>query len=246
MYAYVFDSFLQDRKYQTDINQIETRLATLGVQGRSEKMTILKNIQESAREAIKRGATTLVIVGNDATITKVLPQLIEHPVTLGIIPLGPDQSIAELLGIPTGLAACDVLSRRIVHRIDLGQANELFFLSTLVAPASVSVDCGPYTITSLDPGGILSMSNFPTDVSAGHPDDGKIELLVAPSQERKSWGGFRRGPKGSVFSIHKAKLTSAETSATIILDGQVSVRTPVTLRVAKQKLEVIVGKQRHF
>ena len=48
MYAYIFDSFLQERKYQHELGQIENRLATLGIQGKIEKMTILKNIQEAA------------------------------------------------------------------------------------------------------------------------------------------------------------------------------------------------------
>lgn len=244
MYAYIVDSFLQDRKYQHDIGQIENRLSTLGIQGKIEKMTILKNIQEAARQVIKRGAETLVVVGNDETITKVLPQIIDSGVTLGLIPLGPHQTIAKILGIPVGLPACDALSRRIVRKIDLGKANTTYFLFTLAAPAGITVDCGKYTITSLDPTGTMTIANFPTGEAKGLPDDGQLELIVDPGETKRGWG--RRSSSGSVFPITNIKLTAAEGPVTVTLDGQVTIKTPVTVEVAKNKLAIIVGKDREF
>src|SRR5690349_13808036 len=135
MYFYVFDSYLQDRKYANEVARVETRLGTLGIQGRQEKITILKNIHEALKEAIKRGATTIVAVGNDKTVTKILPQVVEHGLTLGLIPLGPEQTIADSLGIPHGVSACDSLSRRVMRRLDVGQANNQYFLLQLQAPA---------------------------------------------------------------------------------------------------------------
>lgn len=246
MYAYIFDSFLQERKYQHDIGQIENRLATLGIQGKSEKMTILKNIQEAARLAIKRGAETLVVVGNDETVTKVLPQMIDSRVTLGLIPLGPNQTIARILGIPVGLSACDVLSRRIVRHIDLGRANNAYFVFNLAAPAGVAIDCGKYAITSLDPAGTMMIANFPTAGAQGAPDDGRLELIVAPGQEKRGWGGLRRTAGGSVFSITNVKVTSPQGPVSVVLDGQVTLKTPVTVEIERKKLAVIVGKGREF
>lgn len=245
MYAYIFDSFLQERKYQHDIGQIENRLSALGIQGKIEKMTILKNIMEAARQAIKRGVETLVVVGNDETVTKVLPQIIDRKITLGLIPLGPNQTIAKLLGIPIGLAACDILSRRIVRKIDLGQANNAFFLFTLAAPAGVTADCGHYNITSLDPTGTMTIANFPTGEAQGMPDDGQLELIVSPGETKRGWGNYRRGG-GSVFPISNIKLTAAEGPVSVTLDGQILVKTPITVEVAKNKLAIIVGKDRGF
>lgn len=246
MYAYIFDSFLQDRKYHHDIGQIENRLTALGIQGKSEKMTILKNFQEAARQAIKHGVETLVVVGNDETITKILPQIIDSKVTLGLIPLGPNQTIARILGIPVGLGACDVLSRRIVRKIDLGKANNGYFLFTLSTPPGIVVDCGKYTITSLDPAGTMTVANFPTGEAKGNPDDGKLELIVAPGQEKRGWGSLRRGDRGSVFSITHVSLTSPQGPLSVLLDGQVTLKTPITVEVAKKKLALIVGKDREF
>lgn len=245
MYAYIFDSFLQDRKHTHDVSQIENRLATLGIQGRSEKMTILKNLQETAKQMIKRGATTLVVVGNDETVTKVLPIVLEGGATLGIIPVGQPQMISRVLGIPSGVAACDTISRRVIRHLDIGRANAAYFVFQLSAPSSVTVDCGDYRITSLDPNGQLTVTNFPLDGSPSVPDDGQLELVVAPGQERRGWRPFR-APSGSVFQLEQAKLTSTGTPASITLDGHSIVKTPVTIDIDKTKLDVIVGKDRIF
>lgn len=244
MYAYIFDSFLQDRKYQHDISHIESRLATLGIQGKTEKMTILKNVPEATRQAIKRGATTVVLIGNDETITKALPQIIETDVTLGFIPVGPQQQIAKILGIPHGLSACDTLSRRVVRNIDLGKAGAAYFLFNLVAPSTISVDCGQYRIATTDPLGKLSIVNFPISGVQGSPDDGTLELVVTPGEERRGWG--RRPSDVSVFPIQSVKITSSGGSATLTLDGHLTVKTPLVVEVAKRKLSMIVGKDRSF
>lgn len=247
MYAYVFDSFLQERKYNHDISLIENRLATLGITGRTEKITILKNTSEAVRQAIKRGADTVVLVGNDETVTRILPQLIDHDVTLGLIPLGPHQTIARALGIPDGVSACDVISRRIVHRLDLGKANTTYFLLNLTAPAGVAVACdGQYTISSTDPNGLIAVVNFPGPAGGGRPDDGQLELVITPGPEKRGWRGLRHQSHGSVFPIRQVKITAAEGSASLLLDGLVTLKTPVTVEAAAGKLEVIVGKSRTF
>lgn len=246
MYAYIFDSFLQDRKYAHELSQIENRLVTLGIQGRTEKMTILKNLQEGARQAIKRGATTLVVVGNDETITRILPQLVDEDVTLGFIPVGPHQTIAHVLGIPEGVPACDTISRRVIRHLDMGKANNAYFLFTLVAPATVSVDCGGYTISSLDSTGELVVTNFPHAGSRGTPDDGQLELVVSPGEDRKGWKPFRQQSSSSVFPISAATLTTTTGSASVTLDGKILLKTPIELGIAAKKLDIIVGKARNF
>lgn len=247
MYAYVFDSYLQDRRYQHDISQIENRLATLGIQGRSEKMTILKNMAESVRQAIKRGATTIVIVGNDATVTRLLPHLVGQPITLGLIPLGPHQTIARALGIPDGLAACDVISKRIIHKLDLGKANTAYFLLNLTTAPGATVTCdGQYSISTDDPTSVIAVTNFPGPESHGRPDDGRLELVVSPGEGGRRWSPFRRTSATSVFPIRQAKVTSVDAPVNLLLDGLVTMKTPVTVEAAPGKLEIIVGRNRGF
>jgi diacylglycerol kinase family enzyme len=184
------------------------------------------------------------VIGNDETINKVLPQLVEEKVTLGFIPLGPNQSIAQVLGIPEGLPACDVISRRVVRHLDMGRVNTMYFLFSLSAPANVVFDCGDYTVSSLDPSGSFTIHNFASAHTHGSPDDGQVELVVYGKQEDRGWLSRKQATTPSTFSLRQAKITSINGSATVVLDGQLSVKTPATFEVVKGKLDVIVGKQR--
>jgi diacylglycerol kinase family enzyme len=244
MYAYVFDSFIQATKHRTEINRIEARLATLGIQGRQEKITILKNIQEAARGLLKRGADTLVAVGNDQTVAKILPLLVESEAALGIIPVGPDQRIAAALGIPTGTGACDMLSRRIMRRIDLGRVGSANFILDAVLPSTCQVNCDhKYTVESLIPGARLAVVNIGWPDVRSRPDDGRLELVVEGSTE-SGWFGHAKNDR-SVFTVRQAAIGKTS-DGQVILDGQVVVKTPLTIDVQRQKLHVIVGRDRMF
>lgn len=241
MYAYIVDSFLQDKKHQAELFRIETRLGQLGIQGRMEKITILKNLLEAARDAIRRGATTLVAVGNDETIIKLLPIAIEENVTLGIIPLGQPNTVAEALGVPAGVAACDALSRRVIRRIDVGQADNQYFLLEARLASGGPVECdGKYTVESLDPNGEVVFGNLRGRDPLGQSTDGRLELHIQ-SGNRGFWN--RSFSQESVFPIKRASLRSRGDSS-LILDGQVIVKSPNLIAVAAKKLGVIVGRDR--
>ncbi len=245
MYGYVFDSFVQDKRFRTESNRIETRLVTLGIQGRQEKITILKNIVEATKAMIKRGVETLVVVGNDQTILKVLRLVVEQEIPLGIIPVGPDQRVAAALGIPSGAAACDVLSRRVMRRIDLGRAGPAVFLLVADIPAGAGVRCDDaYTITALDPAAQMSILNMP-DSNEVHHVPGRLTLVVGGSRNR-GWSGWKSKRETSIFPLRSAQITTPRSGATIVLDGQTVVKTPITVTVEPKRLNVIVGPGRNF
>lgn len=247
VYFYLYDSELQDRKYHAEVMKIEARVNALGIQGRTEKITILKNIHEAVREGLKRGATTLVIVGNDKTITTLLPDLLETNVAIGIIPVGEPQTIANFLGVPLGAAACDVISRRVVERVDVGQANNHYFLLNAKLPVGAAVNCdGQFSVTSASPEDQMVITNLETSGRVSNPADGQLELVVQGSQKR-GWGPFAKDTNNlSVFPIKEAKVTATSGHPQLLLDGQITVPTPLTLTLAKKKLTIIVGRQRHF
>lgn len=247
MYFYLYDSWLQDRKYQAEIAKIEARLNALGIRGRSEKITILKNIHEAVRDGIKRGATTVVIVGNDKTITTLLPDLLATDVTIGVIPVGEPQTISTFLGLPSGAAACDSISRRVVEHVDVGQANNQYFLLNAQLPVGASVRCdGEFSVSSANPDDRMVIANLETSGSVSNPADGRLELVIN-SAKKTGWGPFSTSTSAtSVFPIREAKVTSSGGHTQLLLDGQVTVPAPLTLTLAKKKLPIIVGRERQF
>lgn len=252
-YFYFYDDFLNDKKYQLEVNRVETRLLELGLNGRKERLSLLKNTREIITDGIKRGAQTIIVIGNDASISKVISIVAAYPtVVLGIIPIGPGQRIADLLGIPGGVEACNILSKRVITQVDLGKVNDNYFLFSLDLPAGdVTVKCDNKYSLSVDNSNahfhICNIGGLTEDINGQmhcNPTDGKLEAIV--SAKREGWGIFKKQySRDSVFSIKRATI-SATHETTVVADGQTAIKTPATVEVIPKKLRLIVGRTRHF
>src|SRR5579871_1781834 len=88
-------------------------------------------LPERAQELLDRGAKLVVIGGGDGSFRNVAGMMAEKDAVLGILPLGTVNDLARNLGIPTDLeAACRVIAEGKVARIDVGRANDHYFLIT--------------------------------------------------------------------------------------------------------------------
>ncbi len=247
MHFYLVDDFVTDRRYEAVLNRIESRLTEIGIHGRIERLTILKNLGELVDEAVRRGAETVVAVGDDRTVSKMVSALAHHSVPFGFIPVGPSQTIAKSLGIPVGEAACDVLSRRVIEEVDLGKVGDRYFLMSVEAPeAQYSLKCdGTYTVslTAAEP---LSIRNLGSASSASNPKDGILEAVIGQPKRGVFSGFFRRETESaSIFPFRRLTITS-DAPLSLLLDGQTVVKAPATVEATPKRLKVIVGKDRTF
>ncbi len=249
MYAYLYDAYLRSSQYDRLLAKIESRLYTLGLQGKTEKLTILKSMKELVESVVRRGADTIVAVGNDATLNKLVNLLLHRDVLLGYIPIDGKNAVARGLGIPNEIGASDILSTRIVQRLDVGRANTTYFLSHLAVEPSdelviegndgkfvIEPDRGPHTVT---------VYNF--GPRGSDPRDGKLELTMAPSSTsgKKSIFG-KKGSTPSVLPIKAARIQCLTRSVAAYADGQTVVKTPIVVSVEPRALRMIVGKERSF
>lgn len=257
MHYYIYDTFTNDKKYATALIHIESRLMELGINGRIEKLTILKSLPEVVNEAVQRGADTIIAVGNDDTISKMVSLISNQNITFGIIPIGPDNRIATLLGIPEGVAACDVLSARITRKIDLGKANNSYFITSLAIPYNreLVVDCGNYLVSPMTENSTIQILNLSTEqpptsakTHSPNPTDGLLEAVFTAPQKSGGFLGLfsKHFTSDSVFPVKKAKIKCASECLPAIADGHTTVKTPITVEIAPKKLKVIVGKHRMF
>ncbi len=77
------------------------------------------------REAVEAGAEAVLVAGGDGTVSEVARELVNKPVTLGIIPAGTFNNIARSVGLLPDLeAACGVVRSGCVQAIDVGTAND--------------------------------------------------------------------------------------------------------------------------
>ncbi|MBU0707461.1 hypothetical protein KKG41_03745 [Patescibacteria group bacterium] len=254
MYVYLYDTFISEAKFQNTIARVETRLTDLGIAGKICRLSVLTSIEELVNDAVKNGAETIVAVGNDETVSKVIPLIADHKVSFGIIPIGKPSRLAQLLGIPEGDKACDVLSARVVTKLDLGKANQHYFLSRLEIPAGeyeIQLN-GQYTARSLNPNQTITIYNFDSlapgvVADRSNPRDGQLELIFSGGESAGLGRFFNKdSATESVFPIKKAQIQGLNQDQSVIADGYTIINTPVNVGVARSRLKMIVGKSRGF
>lgn len=100
----------------------------LGWRGKIVETTKTKNAGDIATEAIKNKIKHIVICGGDGTIMEVLQTIINTKISLGIIPLGTGNLLAQNLGI--GGSRHEMVEQALYgdkHKIDVGKANGTIF-----------------------------------------------------------------------------------------------------------------------
>ena len=87
MYLYIYDSFLNHKKYSALLARIENRLADLEIKGKINRLNILKNMKEVIEDGIEQGVKTVVAVGDDQTFSKGGNIIADLDAALGSIPV---------------------------------------------------------------------------------------------------------------------------------------------------------------
>jgi diacylglycerol kinase family enzyme len=207
-------------------------------------------------EEIRRGIKNVVVVGNDATFSRLLSSSADLNVTWGFMPLGAkNNNLADILGIPLNEASVEVLAARKIEKVDYGLINgKYFFISYLHVPSSkikVTFE-DSFTIESAKAKQELAVSNLlPSPLERRdtglHPADGRLEAYVRPE-----YGGLisslfkgKSYYEPSIFSFKKMVVT-AEKPIKIFADGREMLGKKIVVEIAPGKVKLIVGKNRKF
>lgn len=255
MYVYLYDNFLKGRRFLDIVKAFETRLTDFGIAGKIIRLQPFTNTESVIEDEIKKGATTIVIVGNDTTFGQILSRAATSSVLFGFLPVGPDNTIAQVLGIPVGVEACDVLSRRRKLKLDVGWVSNRnrFFVSKLhipPAPITVAYD-DKFAVTSKNNEMELVVCNLQPFVwqekgradYVVHPQDGKLEAFLRPLSRRGLFSAVYEDP--SIFPFEEMVVSSKQPFV-VEADGNTSKETKITIKLAKSRIEMIVGKERQF
>lgn len=254
MYLYLYDYFLNDKKYNRLLAKIETRLTDLGIGGKIFRLSPLRNVEDLLNDEIKNGIKTIVVVGNDKSFSQVVNVAAKFDVVLGLIPVGPENKIAKTLGINSPDEACNIIAARITEKIDLGKINNTYFLSNItINGGELTIECeNKYKVTPQKQNEV-SICNFRplfasemSQTGYFNPKDGMLEILVRPLSNG-FWQFFNKSNqiKNSVIPFKKLSIYS-KNSLSITTDGQRVLKTPVKIEIIPDKLKLIVGKDRLF
>lgn len=254
LYAYLYDDFLTDSMFVKVLANIETRCSSLGIQGRTARLAIFRNPKELVESLVREGAQTIVVVGNDKSLEKVMWFLPDLPVTIGYIPVAEPCGIASLLGIPIGDAACDVVAARRIETLDVGRIEDRYFLTDVRIPdarAQVDVEglyrIGPSsagTVCIRNLGGVTSQG-----VSLADAKDGLLELSVEPmavaTPSRFSfWKGSQKPTEDPTRLYLKHGRIESREPVDVIVDGHVINGFSFSLGIEPDRLRVITGRMK--
>jgi diacylglycerol kinase family enzyme len=254
-YAYLYDDFLSDRAYDRVLANIETRCSILGIQGRTARLAIFRSARDLVEGLVRDGAETIVVVGNDHSLQKVMWFLPDLPVTVGYIPVCEPSSIGGLLGIPQGDAACDVLAARRMETLDVGTIDDRYFLTEAVIEATkAAVDIeGRYRIAPRQAGrvSVRNLGSMSKDGrSSADARDGLLEVVITPIMEQATV--TRRFPFMKALSPQEpeTRLTLAKGSiqsnepVDIVVDGHRVNGFAFRLGVLPRKLKIVTGRDK--
>jgi diacylglycerol kinase family enzyme len=251
VYYYIYDDFIQDKRFEKEVQAVENRLTDLGIAGKIARLALFRDAEEMVRDEVGRGGvSTVVVVGNDETVRKVLDVITQSHVVFGLIPLGPKNTLAELLGVPSGVAACDVLSARIIETIDVGTINGRRFMTGVQIPEfSAEISCEerfrvyPQAQGSLEVWNLSSgMTNETATIS--NPCDGKLEAIIRTKLKSSFWSR-KKARAESILPLSSFAIRSKD-PITAYADGVEMTGTRFDISVEPMTLRVITGRGRQF
>jgi len=253
MYVYLYDNFLKQKRYESVLKPMETKLTDYGIAGKIIRLQHYTHAEVLVEDEIRKGAKTVVIVGNDKTFGYVLSRAATCKITYGFLPVGPDNNIAEVLGISVGVEACDVLARRRKLKLDVGWVNNRYFISQLhIPPSRIEIEYDESFRVSAKSGKMeLVVCNLKPFSWSGkgkeyivHPQDGKLEAFLRPIIKSKIMKRDRLEPP-SIFPFEEM-VVSSKTPFPVETDGKVSKEMKIKIRLAKSRIDMVVGKGRRF
>ncbi len=245
MHGYIYDVFLNQKPYEKEIIRIEHSLTDKALNGPIVRLSLINNVAHAVEDLLKRGVTTITAIGSDQLFSKLSDQIAEQEgITIGLIPLGSHQQLAQLFGIPSGAEACKTLAARLVRPVQLCKINSAYFIhnvSVYDARAKVTVD-KQFVLSPTSKEATISVFNhIRTDKETGE-DTKTLSVVITPHTDKKV---FKKSEALSPTSLLSPEVFISEPRGIpVTVDGQKIINTPVTLRVSDKSVQVIMGRTR--
>jgi diacylglycerol kinase family enzyme len=259
MHIYIYDSFVNQKKYESTMARVETRITDLGLNGKIIRLGLMNSVYDAVENEIKKGAKTIIAVGNNFLLNQVVNamakltagHILNKTTPLGFIPIGKaNNDIADYLGIDLDEEAGNILSARRIQKLDLGLANNYYFLSqATITSQGTTVEIDKNYSIEIMGSGKIGVINLPitNDLPANiRPDakDGILELFIKTRNLKKFLPLSPKKTESSIFSFKKLRIINKHQP--LIVDGSVKIPTPVDISIAQEKINIIVGKKRKF
>ena len=248
MYYYVFEQPKNstDRKTQDKVREY---IEDYGINGEVQNASPARSAEELVDMGLKRGVTTIIGVGSDAHINRVVSMIktvergLRRDVVFGAIPLDATSSVKDRLRLTNIQDACEALKHRRYTTVDLGYIEGArYFLTSAEIHVSTPVELtlradrweGTNHITDLVVFSDLTFSFYNSLAS-------KKGL-----QKVFSWiagGGDVEKNDLSIFHARTLQV-SGGVILPITVEGEVVTKTPAVMYKMPRALKIIVKRDR--
>lgn len=204
--------------------QLQGMLHEFNISGEFGRVTTLRTITDLVDTASSRGASTVVVCGNDDTLNQALGAAKHRDFVLGYIPLEPESSyIARIFGSPDIYNAVKNIAARRIVSLDTAKLGNLNFISflefgvtsrdfkqeglwsamKLLSKPNITwklrID-DSYDIEVAGLGGLLVNSRGTTSKheKIANPTDQQLDLLIMESMSKLVVMGYRK-----LLSLHR-------------------------------------------
>jgi diacylglycerol kinase family enzyme len=248
-FAYIYDDFLADKRFERELIALETELAHRGIEGRVARLAMFRQARDLVQDMVRAGVKNIVVVGNDQTLQKLMWFLPDLEVTLGYVPMNKPMDVAARLGIPLGAPAADILAARLVETVDVGKIHDRYFFSEVTIPATVAAleIEGRYRVRPIE-GGAIAIRNLALEGTVGIIDeakDGQLEAVIqshaGSSGKSRLWS--RHELTETVIPLKHGKIISHE-PIDVFVDGHALNGFSFDLSIIPKKLRLITGGRR--
>lgn len=129
MNLYLFNP--EAKRAQKLKSKIKATLEDLKLPGEFVEVLKKDDLKTIVPEAIERGYSTIVTIGGDGMINRVIPYIMNTEVSLGVIPIGETNFLANIIGIKSWQQGCESLVTNKTIPLGIGIVNDRLFVSSV-------------------------------------------------------------------------------------------------------------------
>jgi diacylglycerol kinase family enzyme len=229
--------------------KVKDTLGDLGIAGETVFPSPARTIEELAALGIMKGYSTIVAVGSEKIVNKIVTALINQKASsdtvLGVVPENYDSKIAKRLGINDYKEACQALKFRKLQTFDACciEPNK-YFMTEATIETDKSEDAY-LTLDQIQVGAKFSKITIKPGL--------KIEIndssIKKPTSIKNLFNVFiGRKPElttdiySSFFHTDKVQIETPDAALSIKVDGEIIAKTPVLCRHESNILKIIVAR----
>lgn len=247
MYYYIMEP--ANGKSSVNQDKIKDLLGDLGIAGETVFPSPARTIEELASLGILKGYSTIVAVGSEKIVNKIVTALINQKSTkdtvLGVIPDDFNSKLAKRIGVSNIKEACESLKYRKLETVDAVciEPNKFFMTEAILESNKTSdaylimdeIQAGiAFNRITIKPGVRLEVEDASTSKSNGLA--GFLGSLFGKKKEQTS------DIYASLFITDRVQIETPGTATTIMVDNEPIAKTPVVMHARPKALKIIVAR----